>query len=625
MIYIGFTAIATCVFISLYGWGILCHRLAKQTIQNIAMTTTVGLGALIFSGGVLNLLHLAYGWAFDVLLLTGLALAFKYRSFRPKLQPDKDKWILIAAPGVLIALIMFFTVTTQLAPKVFNLYDDFEKYFAHPVRMLQTGTLAGSPLNALGLETLGGEAFLQGIILNHFPIQYINGADAVFGLLLCLMLVACVFPLRANFLPMCMTTILAVFFINPQYVNVSALYLGSAFMMAAMLMQGSFNKIEDHNTEEKLQSPVLTGIIYAALISLKSHFLLFPLFHLSFFVIVMAIFGRDIRRLVRWGLIAAGNTFLFLLPWILLYLPNYINLSLTPTPHRTDIIFGVEVPPPFFTTRPLFYGATPAHYTFIALAPALSAFGIALWKRKERSNNPAALVTGSAVTAAVYLLLVSLAPAISGIDTAFRYSTPFLIAGTPIILSLAYLRTFRNESPRFRLFFIIILQLLGIFIIIIFSGNLISRIRKGYEIGTILAFPVNSAFIEYNKEVIQGNAKSKIAEAQDAIPAGEPIVAWINTPFLLDYRRNVIYDAERSGISSPWASIPDVNYFIIQYKGFGFRPLSTYQHPGPGRREVHISEKCLSFIDSLKKITRDANMIYNDQEIVVLKKHQLNP
>jgi hypothetical protein len=252
MIFIVFTIIVILVCISLYGWGLLFHRLSKCPVQNQIVTIIVGLGVVIFLGGVLNLLRLAYGWAFDTLLITGIALTAWFTKFKLKLPHKAGEWLCAAVPGLLIVAIMVFTVKTQLPPKVFNWHDDFEKYFAHPVRMLQTGTLFGSPLNALGSETLGGQTLLHGFILNHFPIQYINGADAVFGLFLCLLLSASSLGLRPVYLPMFLLSPLVVFFINPQYVNVSALYMGSAFIMTSILLFCGPGDFENNQKAAKL-------------------------------------------------------------------------------------------------------------------------------------------------------------------------------------------------------------------------------------------------------------------------------------------------------------------------------------------------------------------------------------
>ena len=97
---------------------------------------------------------------------------------------------MLFAIGTQLPMAMLFAIGTQLPPREFNYQDDLQKYFAHPVRMLETGVLRGSPLSALGSETLGGQAFLHGIVLSVLPIPYINGVDAIFGLFVLLLIAA---------------------------------------------------------------------------------------------------------------------------------------------------------------------------------------------------------------------------------------------------------------------------------------------------------------------------------------------------------------------------------------------------------------------------------------------------
>ena len=623
MTFIVFTIIVILACISLYGWGLLCQRLAKYPVRNWVVTIIIGLGVIIFSGGVLNLLRFAYGWAFDVLLVIGIILAGLFTRFKNKLPRNGNEWFCAAVPGLLIASILFFTVKTQLPPRAFNWHDDFEKYFAHPVRMLETGTFFGSPLNALGSETLGGQAVLHGIILNHFPIQYINGADAVFGLLLCLLLPISIFGLRPRYLAMLVISPLVVFFINPQYVNVSALYLGSAFMMASIILFSGTDDYKNNQKAENLPSPILTGIIFASLIALKSNFVVFPPLLVILFVTVLAISGLPLRRLIRWGLVTAGMTVLFLLPWLFLYLPYYIHSSFAPPPQVKNIVIPQDTPLNLLSSEQLFYGSTSLHYTFLCIAIAIATAGIVLYKTNKHILNTAGLVaTGGAIIAA-YLLFTLANPLISGFWTSIRYSIPFLIAGTPMILSFVYLRSVTNNHTGASPLFTEIAPVLGIIIIISFYHSFTNRIRQAYHSGSILAFSVIAAeknFIEYNKEVLYGDTNKLVMSAQRQVPAGQAIVASISTPFHLDYKRNIIYDAERSGIATPWASVPDVNYFLIQYKGPAFHTLREYLHPPPGKRERYISEKCIAMMRFFRDLQNTTDVIYNDGTIIVTRK-----
>src|SRR5262249_35092577 len=157
-----------------------------------------------------------------------------------------------------------FAVATQLPPDVFNFHDDLQKYFAHPVRQLATGTLLGSPLSALGSETLGGIAFLQSFVVSIFPLQYINGVDAIFGLSLLMILGAAAGWRLMSPLPGALFAPLLIACINPQYVNVSALYIGSCLMATAIMLT-----VEVQGRAAHRPCPLAMGLIYGGLIALK--------------------------------------------------------------------------------------------------------------------------------------------------------------------------------------------------------------------------------------------------------------------------------------------------------------------------------------------------------------------
>ena len=221
---------------SLFGWGMLVRRLSRIPEGSAPVTVALGLSAILAVGGVLNLARIAFAPA--LWLVVGAGLVACAVQIIPALSRIKlsslsqargwSGWSEDTLAGGFIAVVIGFTVATQLPPQAFNYHDDFQKYFAHPVRMLATGTLFGSPLSALGSETPGGQAFLHAMALAFFPIPFINGADAVFGLLLLMILGADVGRRRLAPLPGALLAPLLIVVVNPQYVNVSALYLAAA-------------------------------------------------------------------------------------------------------------------------------------------------------------------------------------------------------------------------------------------------------------------------------------------------------------------------------------------------------------------------------------------------------------
>ena len=610
------------ILVALYGFGLVASQLATDTQRSWGINLTIGLGLVIFLGGIFNLLHIAYGWVFDILILVGIALCvLKRKDVRLKWPANKSQWFFGGIVALFILGIMLFTIATQLPPKAYNYHDDLEKYFAHPVRMLQTGTLLGSPLSAIGSETIGGQAVLHGIILNHFPIHYLNGVDAVGGLFLCLILSICPAGRDMRSLPLALISLLLVFGINPQYVNISASYTAIALMMTAFIL--SCRNASDNSDD--LPPPLLMGLIYAGLVALKSNFALFPAIHFSAYIITHKLYGTKIDRLVRWGLTTIVYSLLFVLPWVLLHLPHYLR-SASQSSHEALVTGGQF--PNLFSWKPLYYGGSYAHYTLIGLA-LVFLVGMFLYLQRKATPYPqnghqAGVISIGATVVASYLFIIAAGPLLNGYPVSLRYAVPYIIAAAPLVFAMACRLALTTNSGGHKVAYKILLSV-GIIILVNFALPLGDRIRQAYNYGSILAFSQfasSSSYLAYNHHVLHGDAQARINAIQEKIPPGDRIVAWITTPFHLDYARNTIYDAEPAGIASPWAYIPEAEYIIYEYRGFAVRPHAYYiqgQKTDPGKRRRKIAKHCLAFIAFLHGVRKNADEIYNDGGIVVYK------
>lgn len=616
------------ILAAIYGFGIFINQLTSWHNRNHITNLTIGMGGLIFLGGILNLLNIAYGWIFDILLVIGIIIFIrKNKNLHLNLHKNKSESLHFFLIALVIFAIMGFTIKTQLPPEVYNFHDDFEKYFAHPVRMLQTGTLFGSPLSSLGSETLGAQAVLHGMVLNHFSIHYINGVDAVFGFFMCLILSISTGLRNIKFAPISLISLLMVFFINPQYVNISALYTAIAFMMTAILLSCGCNSYKCDDENELPPPPMIIGLIYATLIALKSTFILFPAVHFGFYIVCLRLFGVNTHRLLRWGGMTIIFTFLFLSPWILLHFPNYINSS--SQLHHDSVLTLVKLPN-IFSREPLYYGNSLAHYTFISMAILLFACILIFLKRNEdgysENKNFHGVLSISATVITSYFVILSIAPALNGYVSNLRYVIPYLIAATPLIFTyVCHLAIGSNcfwKKP-----ILTVLLLMGILILIGFSKSLSDRVRQACNYGSVHAFHdlvIKPEFIKYNKHVLYGHRKQYINAIQRQIPAGAAIVAWISTPFYFDYERNTIYDAESAGIANPWAYIPDAEYFIYEYRGTAVRSIKHFnkmQKHHSGKNDLKIAKSCIKFIRSLHDLKRNSDEIYDDGKIIVFKKN----
>lgn len=613
------TAVYCC---ALFGWGRFVRRLMGMADGSWAVTIALGMALWVSIGGVLNLARLAGPWSLTTLVVIGILL------FLLPLQNIRHGWPValpqarvLAGRALLVAMavgVLAFTVATQLPPAVYNFHDDFEKYLSHPMRMLQTGTLFGSPLSALGSETLGGQAFLQGFIVAHFPIQYINGFDAVFALFLCLLLIVGFAWRRPAMVPAAAFAMAVVVAINPQYVNVSAFYSASALMMAAIFLAAD---PAEHGSQP-VPPPVL-GLVYAAAVALKPTFALFGMLHVLFLAVVVAAAARKPGRGLAWSAGVAGWGLMFLAPWIALHGSHYVSAIADPVPKSAAntapvIIKMIDI----FSTRQLPYGETFAHYTGLMVATLICT--LAAVRPLGRVRDPgvrisamAMIATGVAVAAGYFAIIQLGGPLLVGYAHALRYFIPVLIASVPAMLCLAALHLRSAGAPRRDLVWASPPVIVALIIVAFFSPSLDTRIRQAVNMGSILSFPYlagSEPYLRYNQYILSGVARKKVRSIQNRVPASVPVIAWINAPFHLDYRRNPIVDVDIAGLATPWAKMPAAQYVMWEYRGYGVRSPQWYadlaQHPGRQYRELAL--RGLTFARRLENQSQRAEIIYDD-------------
>lgn len=605
------------VSIVLWGVGAAIQRLAHCTAAPWPISIGVGLAATIAAGGFLNLAHISYRPALWALVGAELVLAvLELRRVRWKFEYDVKEAVEIVSAALAIGVVTLFATITQLTPRTFNSHDDFEKYLAYPVRMLATGALTGSPLSALGSEAFGGQTFLHGLVLSFVPVNYINGVDAVFCLMVLMLLTASAGWRRFSWFPGAAVGPLLIATINPQYVNVSSLYSGALLMACAAMFAGGGAGIA-------FPSPLALGLIYGSLITLKPSFVIFPACHLAF-LLLAAGNEHTSKAAIRWGGKSLAWTSLFLCPWIVLHVPNYVSrgsLAGAPVPAGLDDTLHL------FSPANLFYGATFLDFTAIALAATVvAAAAFVAWRSGiEPRERRAALGTlaGAGSGAICYFVTVAALGRAFGHAQSLRLAIPFLLGAcvTSIVMSPAIAS--KRKPDLF--FYFPLLACLSI--CAAFTPSMIARYRQAAQSGSILAFTdlaQSPDYTAYNAYCLSAAARQYIVELQAKVPAGEPLLVWIDTPFLLDYRRNTVVDADTVGLASPWAHVPgSVRYVLWQYQGPEVRRTGDFLKAmqGPGYRERMVAARSLAFAAHLSQAAQNSDVIASDGEFVLFKAH----
>lgn len=616
-----FTAAALMLALfALWGFGTTVRRMSGAENGAWPVSIGIGLAVTVFAGGFLNLAHIAYGPALWIIVATGVVLGgLQLRRFGIRTKYNLRDGIEIAFSAAIIAAIIFFASSTQLPPRAFNFHDDFQKYFVYVARMLGTGTLAAGPLSSLGWQALGGQAFLQGFVVSVLPIGYINGVDAVFGLLLLMIIAAWAGWQRFGWFPGAMLGPLLIVTINPQYTNVSPLYLGGALMATAVLL------LADNRETTFPPPPIILGLVYASLIALKPTFAVFVLCHFPLSVVTVRSEVESWKRTSSWAAGVLGWGILGIAPWLALGIPNYFVHAAASgqTP-----VTGFDGKLSLLSTKTLFYGDSFAHYAAIVLVGGVVAvWALAVWRSQRETRvrrGPLGIFAGAAAGVLSYVMLVPVLGArLEGYETGLRFAIPFMM-GTCIVCLMLAPSLSGMLSDRFCKLVPIVATAV---IIIVFAPSAVGRYRQAVQSGTILAFspdkqPQSAAYFSYNQFCLSTAARQYILQLQDKVPPGEAILVWINTPFLLDFKRNKIIEADTAGISSPWAHIPnDVHYYLWQYRGYGVRTEDDYaaEIHGSAAHERLIALQSLAFTHRLSEMAKHAEVIESNGSFVLFR------
>jgi hypothetical protein len=616
---------------ALFGWGRVVRQLTGLTTGSWPVTIGIGLGVVIFLGGLCNLIGIARPSAFNAMILLGLALAALELRNKPLAQ---FSWLRIKERAhwshalllVIVVAVGGFVMSTELVPATFNHHDDFEKYIPQVVRMLATGTLHDNPIGSVGIETFGGQAILQGFIVANFSIAYINGADALFCLLLSLLIVGSAAFERPRLGLSMLSGVLAVVAVDPHYVNISGVY--SLVALSLTLVFVSVEAPKSDSSHAHLEA--IVGLLYAAQIAVKLTAITFLGLNFIFWIGGIAWICRDWRLAFWRGLKTALWSAVFLAPWIALVAPDYIAV-LSPPPGSPVLPQTPQYPPAFadpFSTAPYL---PLAWYSAVAAIVLCYGCGVFLYGRRLTPRDPsrerAAAFAAFCIAAAVnYIFCMTyLGPYQLDAEAATRYAVPWLIAGIGAALSLA--PVFSDDTGERAPWKMIVTSLcLGLAVVLMFGPLLQQRISyaalygmpQAYLRGTQLEARQNEA--KGIAEILYGDAREQVRNAQNTVPAGAPILAWMVTPFLLDYQRNPIYEIGWYQLIRPWTLIPSTNYILWQYGGFAIRQPRYYADQiqnGPAML-AHASIGALKFGDLLQQVGHRSEVLYNDNKIVVL-------
>lgn len=438
------------VFVAISGLGAILLRGWGLRRVPLPLAAVTGFGVTIFLGGCLNLLQAISYSARLSLVAVGLAgfLFIRPRIFAfPAGPASADKTSSHLPPAASVrssawakAVLLFATLVfvVRFAATVHTPYyqqdDDYNFYLAAPVKMEALHQYAPDPFSERRvMSSLGGNYFLQSLVLTELPLEDVQMADRAFGLLL-LACLAAELGVVFRLYPLQRALLILFLLITPQLqFNLTFVDLPFALFFGLVYLAADLDTFEAHPGLQAL----LLGITASAISTLKSTYL--P--HGVLFLLCMALLHaryRGLRAGLRTLLLAALGCLLVLIPWMIAshgasgtwFYPilgkgyQYSAYGLFPPPsggHTVKIIAKVML-----FNLPL------------AAVLLLEWF----WCEPDQRTRVLAALTSAALSASV---LVGLA---TGGDSVRRYNYPAILAAILLLYLAAAVKANLAPSPR---------------------------------------------------------------------------------------------------------------------------------------------------------------------------------
>jgi hypothetical protein len=303
----------------------------------------------------------------------------------------------------------------------------------------------------------------------------------------------------------------------------------------------------------------------------------------------------------------------------LLHLPLYLAPARPPAVLPPTVGDGLGL----FSREPG-YGAAPLAYTVLGIALLAGGVFFAFASRRGRAPGSSPLAAAGFAPGLTYLLfLVVGGPLMFGHFGAVRYVCPVLIGAVPAMMRLVESRGARRPLA---------LQLglagFALAVGVLFGRSTVERLQQWRRDRTSLAFftftPATGRqdVITYTRYVLGGDVRVNLARLQGLVPAGEPLGAWVSTPFLLDFRRNPVLNADPAGLSMRWARWPaGLRYFLLEYQGFAIRTEAEYRSlwGSPVPLDRLCAAGAQAFLGELHQRAMSAKIIYNDGAFLLMR------
>jgi hypothetical protein len=539
------------VFYAIAGYGALLLRLFGIRAPYLGFAALTGFGPLIFIAGLLNLAHAITAPVLITIVLLGVIAAW---TLRVNLASPAE-----TIPFSRVATILFLIAAAFLAVRFIESYhtlyyqasDDYNFYLATPLKMLQLHHFASDPFSERRImSSLGGNYFLQTIILSVLPLADVQMADRGLGiLLLALVALGLAHRLALTATQRALFMVLVIFMPQLQF-NLTFVILPCALFFGMVYLAA------DSEIDPTLQA-LLLGMTAAVAASTKSTYL--P--HGVLFIMIFALF--------RWGRhgfavafqtfgVAAVATLAVLIPWM------YASHLTSGTWFYPSLGPGFHYSAYHLFPAPSAAGTSVILHKVIPFCVPLAFILVVEWFLGDQEPSGEAILTLTAASL-VATLLVGIA---TGGDSVRRYNYPTILPA--IVLLTAVFSRRQNRQPGSRS--ASVLQAASVVFIVITAISIWFN-RLSFEI-----WQVPNAFRAaiHDTPIVPQSKQDQYDAVQNSIPEGAKVLATANEPFLLDFRARDIKIADypgAAGLAPGWPSTSDGEALARYLTGHGIRYL----------------------------------------------------
>ena len=624
---------AVCVVLSFIGWGTALERIlfAGRRVD-WGQRAAWGMAFAVLVGGALNVTESISRTSIGIFVTLGVLVwmagffgsGFSKTSWHERFFGPRKIGAATACLIVLLGVVVLEFAGNVFSYDFFEL-DDYHAYLVFPEKMLQTGSLGNDPFNERRLSSaLGGQSYLQAMILCGSGWTHLRMLDPGIALVIVL---GCLWSyLREKKLSTGKSVFLIALFLllpKPEF-NVSSNLTASALFL-------SLFKIFDWEglrPASPLPNAFMIALLASALCTLKSTwiavvFIFFVCSYLFYF------WGtRENRRsCLREFMTSSSLTVAFLLPWMISEYESsgtFLYPILGKGFHCSNYGDSSYYHGAFFPALVTILKATVMRLYLVSVA-ALGALCFIIRPRKVMGRE--------ALFSFVIACLVGtpiLAVAVGGGAGFERYPIPYI--NIAIVLLMAWFLSEQRildgshtwVSRSMPVVFLIAGLLVG-------GEGLFYRIKGKYDvlIGNILDGIGGRRFVTDQQ-------LAHYRRMQASVPPREKIMARLDRPFLLDFKRNPVLVPDWPGASSPPPGMPlsegpealahylilqSIRYVAYSYKNEAGFHKATYGKVANQDELVwprNNTRNAFLFQDCLQELGRSRVRIYDDGEIFVI-------